>query len=75
MGSFKIDPIILLLLFGMLIFSVLLIYCEHMFKDDAQIFQVFASLVTGFGAALWTRIKPGDDKSKSQDTNTPTDKT
>ncbi len=42
----------------MLLFSVVLIFCEHYFPMDGQIFQVFSGLLTGISGAFLMRIKP-----------------
>lgn len=54
----KIEPIMLLLAALVLIFTGVLIGAEWAFKDDAQIFQVVASILTGLSGAFMGRIKP-----------------
>jgi hypothetical protein len=46
------DPVLKLLLVGILFFTAALFYCEHRFPSDGQIFQVIAGLLTGFGGAF-----------------------
>jgi hypothetical protein len=46
------DPVLKLLLIGILFFTAALFYCEHRFPNDGQIFQVIAGLLTGFGGAF-----------------------
>jgi hypothetical protein len=54
----QIDPV-LWLLAALIVFSAcLVIYCEHMFPMDGQVFQVMSSLVSGFAGALLMRVKP-----------------
>lgn len=54
----SLDPIIKLLFVGMIFFTFVVIACAHFFPDDGQVFQVFSSLLGGFGGSLWTRISP-----------------
>lgn len=41
----------------MLFFAATLFAAEKYFKDDSQLFQVIAQLLTGFSASFLTRIK------------------
>ena len=65
----KLDPTLYLLVGLVAFFTVIVIYCEHIFPKDGQVFQVFAGMLTGFGGALLLRVKPrgngpsGDDNS------------
>ncbi len=59
----------------MILFSVVLIFCEHYFPMDGQIFQVFSGLLTGISGAFLMRIKPrgtepGVDPPPSKTTTT-----
>lgn len=54
----KIEPIVLLLFIGMLVWSALLFVCQQYYSDDGQIFQVISGLLTGFSGAFFMRIKP-----------------
>ena len=54
----KIEPVVLLLFLGMIIFAGVLLGCEHFFPMDGQLFQVFAGLLTGFSGAFFMRVKP-----------------
>lgn len=58
----EIDPVLKLLMFGVVFFTFVLIFVEWRFKDDGQIFQTFAGLLAGFGGALLLRVKPTDKK-------------
>ena len=67
----RIDPVLLLLFFGLLIFTVLLMACEKLFYNDAQIFQVISMIVGGFSGSLFTRLKPDPHQSPPADHPTP----
>lgn len=54
----EIEPILYLLAAIILFFTVVLIGVEYIFKDDAQVFQVIATLLTGFAGAFMGRVKP-----------------
>lgn len=60
----KLEPVLLLLTFLLLFFTGALFFAEHFFMQDAQLFQVLSSLITGFAGALLMRVKiksdPGD---------------
>jgi hypothetical protein len=42
----------------MVFFCGVLIFCEHFFPMDGQIFQVIAGLLSGFSGAFFMRVKP-----------------
>jgi hypothetical protein len=65
----RIEPVVLLLFTGMLVFTVVVMACEKFYPMDGQLFQVFAGLLTGFSGAFFMRVKPKN--SDSADT-TPT---
>lgn len=53
---------IILLFVGLMFFAGVLLITEFFFKDDAQIFQVIAGILTGFASALFallTKKEPG----------------
>ena len=54
----KADPVTSMLYWGIWISVGILIAVEWGFKEDAQIFQVLASVVAGFVGAFFGRIKP-----------------
>lgn len=54
----QIDRVLYLLFAGMLFFTAVLIGVEYFFKDDAQVFQVIAGILTGFTGAFFGRLKP-----------------
>ena len=60
----RIEPVLLLLAFLVVLFAGALFVSERMFPQDGQIFQVISGLTTGFAGALLLRVKPqrqGDD--------------
>jgi hypothetical protein len=64
--SEKVEPIIWVLVGLIALFTTAIVYAEHMFKSDGQIFQVFSGGLTTCLGALAMRIKPGksgDDNS------------
>ncbi len=64
---FGLEPVVALLFFGMLSFTFVLIVCEVWFSSDAQLFQVIASLVSGFSGAFFMRVKPQDGTGSKGD--------
>jgi hypothetical protein len=54
----KVEPVVLLLFVGMVVFTVALFACETYFPNDGQMFQVVAGLLTGFSGAFFMRVKP-----------------
>ena len=52
-----IDPTVKLLFIGIMLAVGTLIYVEHMFKGEANCFQVVAGLVTAFSSSLFTKLK------------------
>lgn len=46
------DPILKLLLGGILFFTVVILYTQKYFPNDGQTFQVFSGLLTGFAGAF-----------------------
>lgn len=54
----RVEPIVKLLALLMLVFSAIIIFCEHFFPMDGQIFQVFSGLLAGISGAFLMRIKP-----------------
>ena len=57
----KLDPVLILLFMGIMVFTVILLFCEYFFKTDGQIFQVISGIVTGFAGAFFGRMKPTTD--------------
>lgn len=58
MGTQKIDPILWLLFLGMAFFSGMLLYVEHAFPTDGQLFVVVSGMLTSFSGAFFMRVKP-----------------
>ncbi len=52
------DPVTMLLYYGIWASVAALIFAEFFFKDDPQLFQVVASVLTGFLGAFLGRVKP-----------------
>lgn len=69
MSPFKqTDPITVLLFYGIWLAVLVLIAGEVFFKDDSQLFQVVAGLLTGFLGAFLGRVKPEAPPEKPKDT-------
>jgi len=66
----KVEPVVFLLAALMLIFSLIVIFCEKVFPNDGQVFQVFSNLLAGISGAFLMRIKP-----RGADPDTPPSKT
>jgi hypothetical protein len=59
----KVEPILYLLGVMIVFFTAVLLAVEYWFKEDAQVFQVIASILTGIAGAFLARIKPaGQDQ-------------
>lgn len=48
----KLDPILKLLLGGIVFFTGVIIYTQKYFPNDGQTFQVFSNLLAGFAGAF-----------------------
>lgn len=62
----KIEPIIPILVGLLVFFTLVLIYCAHMFPSDGVVFATFSSVLSGCSGALFMRVKSpksGDDSS------------
>ena len=57
----RIDPTLLLLFYGLIFFTGILIFVEHFFTSDGQVFQVISGVLTGFAGAFFGRMKPGNE--------------
>ncbi len=59
----RLEPTQVLYTILLVFFSCLLIYCEHMFPKDGQVFQMFANVASGFAGALLAKrpSMPPDD--------------
>jgi len=56
--DWRIDPIVLLLFFGIFATLGLMVFVDFKFKEDGQTFQVISSLVGALTGAFLLRIKP-----------------
>jgi cytochrome c biogenesis protein CcdA len=72
MNPNRIEPVVLLLFVGMLVFTGILLFVEKFYPNDGQMFQVIAGLLTAFSGAFFMRVKPkaADDGGKSSATIT-----
>jgi hypothetical protein len=59
----RLEPVELLLMGGIVFFTICLFISERFFPSDGQIFQVVSGLLTGFGGAFLMRVKPKGDKA------------
>jgi len=62
----RIDPTLILLFIGMLIFTGVLIFVEHFFASDGQVFQVISGVLTGFAGAFFARMNPKADHKEGE---------
>ncbi len=69
MNDSKVEPVLVLLACCMVFFTAVLVGVEYFFKEDAQVFQVIASILTGVVGAFLGRIKPakGDTGAAGSD--------
>ena len=58
----KIDPVLYMLIGGMVFFTVILFASEIWFSSDSQLFQVVAGVLTGFTGAFFGRLKPSESQ-------------
>lgn len=70
MSALKVEPVLFLLFLGTLIFAALLIFVEWKFNSDAQVFQVFAGVFTGFAGAFLGRMKPQPEHQEQTNSKT-----
>lgn len=54
----KIEPIVLLLFFGMVFFTGAAFAAEHWYQSDGAFFQVMSNLLSGVTGAFLMRVKP-----------------
>lgn len=55
----RLEPVQVLYTLLLVFFSVILIYCEHMFPKDGQVFQMFSNVASGFAGALLAKRSSG----------------
>lgn len=53
-----IDPTVRLLVGLLVFFTVVLLYCEHVFTADQVLFTVFSGVFNNCAGALFMRVKP-----------------
>ena len=68
------DPVLLLLFAGMVLFTAMLIIVDKAFPNDGQTFQVISGLLTGFSGAFFGRLvpqkeHPGETESRTTTTS------
>ena len=56
--DWRIEPVLLLLFAGMLLFTLVLIYITHLFPANDKVFTVVSGLITGFAGAFFMRVNP-----------------
>ena len=69
----RVDPVVMLLFIGVVLFTGVLFACEKMFYQDAQIFQVIAGIDTGIAGALLGRLKPDANHGQPAEAPAPTE--
>lgn len=57
---------VLVLLLGMVFFTIVLVFVEWRFESDAQVFQVISNIVSGFAGAFFAMMT-----SKAKNTTPP----
>ena len=63
----RVDYVTVMLFLGIVFFAGAMVLVDQVFKDDGQIFQVFAGLVTAFSGGFFTRIKSSPTPAQPQD--------
>jgi hypothetical protein len=58
MGKNSLDPVLRLLFIGIMLFTMITIYVNHVFPNDGQMFQVICGILTGFTGAFFGRMDP-----------------
>ncbi len=64
-----VDPVLILLLLGILTFTCLLIFVNYLWREDGQMFQVISGITTGFAGAFFARMKPESEKKGGEKEN------
>ena len=67
MSKDGLEPMLLMLCAMVVFFTMILFAAEKFFGSDAQLFQVVAGLLSGFGGALLMRVKPRGNEEKEAD--------
>jgi hypothetical protein len=68
--STRVEPVLLLIFLGILVFLGALFAAETFFPMDGAMFQAVASLLSGFAGAFLMRVKPRTDTDSSVTTTT-----
>lgn len=66
-NKYFVDPVLRLLFIGIMLFTIVTIYVNHVFPNDGQMFQVVSGILTGFTGAFFGRMDPkkvNPDESK-----------
>lgn len=66
----KIEPILFMLAGLIVFFACLLIFVEHFFASDGQVFQVISNILSGIAGAFIMRIKPANQGQQLDPANT-----
>ena len=68
------NPNLVFLFIGMIVFAAIMFYGEHHFPNDGQIFQVIAGILTGMATLFFSVARHmfgmTDDKPKAPETST-----
>lgn len=54
----RLDPVLLLLVSVMFIFTAIILFVEFKFKDDVQLFQLMGGILTTASGAFFGRLIP-----------------
>lgn len=58
-----IEPILILLLGGVVFFTLLMIGTNFFFPNDGQVFTTISNLISGFSGAFFMRVKSNTEKN------------
>lgn len=61
-GFRGLDSVLLLLMCGIVFFTLMLIFVEWLWKDQADLFQVVSNVLSAFVGAFLLRVKPPSEK-------------
>lgn len=65
-----VEPVIKLLCVLMVFFTVVLIYCSHLFPTDGVVFAVFSGVLNNCAGALFMRVKQAKGDGSADDNST-----
>lgn len=63
------DGVQLLLFFGVLLYSLILIWIQYRFANDSSLFQTVNSVLISFSTAFFARMNPTKPESKQHDSD------